>query len=141
MFYKNGVLRNFTKFTRKYLCQRCFPVNFAKSIRTPFFTEHLGWLLLKLQHPTDEGKYFIERSKGTQKDQRGHQQVQKIFRKANVCVRIRGLEMLVSGKGLRMYLMDDPKQRKQMQDLGSVLPMIQQNVRGRNTYFLKHKCR
>ena len=25
---------------------RCFPVDFAKSLRTPFFTEHLWWLLL-----------------------------------------------------------------------------------------------
>ena len=58
-----GVLRNFVKFTGKHLCQnlffnkvaglrpatllkkrlwhRCFPVNFAKFLRTPFFTEHL----------------------------------------------------------------------------------------------------
>ena len=54
---QNGVLRNFTKFTGKQLCQslflnkvaglstatllkkrlhRCFPVNFAKFLRTPF---------------------------------------------------------------------------------------------------------
>ena len=25
---------------------RCFPVNFAKLLRTPFLTEHLRWLLL-----------------------------------------------------------------------------------------------
>ena len=25
---------------------RCFPVNFAKFLRTPFFTEHLWWVLL-----------------------------------------------------------------------------------------------
>ena len=25
---------------------RCFPVNFAKLLRKPFLTEHLGWLLL-----------------------------------------------------------------------------------------------
>ena len=25
---------------------RCFPVNFVKFLRTPFFTEHLRWLLL-----------------------------------------------------------------------------------------------
>ena len=48
VFCKKGVLRNFTKFTGKYLCQslcnfikkrlwhRCFPVNFAKFLRTPF---------------------------------------------------------------------------------------------------------
>ena len=48
MFCKNGVLRNFAKFTRKHLCQRlffnkiagtgsdsCFPVNFAKFLRAP----------------------------------------------------------------------------------------------------------
>ena len=50
-FCKKGVLRNFTKITGKHLCQslrpatllkkrfwhRCFPVNFAKFLRTPFF--------------------------------------------------------------------------------------------------------
>ena len=66
VFYKKAVLRNFTKFTGKHLCQslffnkvarpatlfkkrlrhRCFPVNFVKFLRTPFFTEHLWWLLL-----------------------------------------------------------------------------------------------
>ena len=60
---KNDVLRNFTKFTAKHLCQsvffnkiaglrpatllkkrlwhRYFPVNFAKFLRTPSSTEHL----------------------------------------------------------------------------------------------------
>ena len=60
---KKGVLRNFAKFTGKFLCQSLFfnkvaeawacnfikkeiwhwyfPVNFAKFLRTPFFTEHL----------------------------------------------------------------------------------------------------
>ena len=45
---KKRVLRNFTKFRRKHLCQslffnklaglrhRCFPVHFAKFLRTPF---------------------------------------------------------------------------------------------------------
>ena len=28
------------------LWHRCFPVNFAKLLRTPFLTEHLRWLLL-----------------------------------------------------------------------------------------------
>ena len=59
MFCKNGVLRNFVKFTGKHLerdsflitlqasdlqlyqknsiWHRCFPVNFAKFLRTPFF--------------------------------------------------------------------------------------------------------
>ena len=32
---------------KKRLCHRCFPVNFAKFLRTPFLTEHLQWLLLK----------------------------------------------------------------------------------------------
>ena len=57
----------FAKFTGKHLCQslflrklqaapailfkkrlwrRCFPVNFAKFTTTPFFTEHLWWVLL-----------------------------------------------------------------------------------------------
>ena len=32
---------------KKRLWQRCFPVNFAKFLRTRFLTEHLWWLLLK----------------------------------------------------------------------------------------------
>ena len=65
---KKGVLRNFTKFTGKHLCQslffnkvaglrpatllkkrlwhRCFPVNFAKFLRTPFLQNTSGRLLL-----------------------------------------------------------------------------------------------
>ena len=60
---KKGVLKNFTKFTGKHLCQsllfnkvggltpvtlfkkrlwhRCFLVNFMKFLRTPSFTKHL----------------------------------------------------------------------------------------------------
>ena len=46
---KSGVRRNSAKFTGKHLCQglffnevaglwhRCFPVNFAKFLRTPFY--------------------------------------------------------------------------------------------------------
>ena len=69
VFCKKGVLRNFAKFTGKELCRslffnkvagltpatllrkrlwhRCFPVNFARFLRTSFLTEHLQWLLLK----------------------------------------------------------------------------------------------
>ena len=32
---------------KKRLWHRCFPVKFAKFLRTPFLTEHLQWLLLK----------------------------------------------------------------------------------------------
>ena len=68
VFYKKGVLRNFTNFTGKHRCQSlffnkvaglrpanllkkslwhgCFPVNFAKFLRTLFFTEHLRRLVL-----------------------------------------------------------------------------------------------
>ena len=68
VFCKKAVLRNFAKFTgntcarvsfliklqasrpatllKKSLWYRCFPVNFVKFLRTPFFTEHLWWLLL-----------------------------------------------------------------------------------------------
>ena len=57
---KKGVLKNFSKFTGKHLCwrlffnkvaglqHRCFSVNFAKFLRTPFFTEHFRWLLVTL---------------------------------------------------------------------------------------------
>ena len=52
VLYKKGALKSFAKLTGKHLClslvfnkmrlrHRCFPVNFAKFLRTPFFTEHL----------------------------------------------------------------------------------------------------
>ena len=31
---------------KKRLCCRCFPVKFAKFLRTSIFTEHLWWLLV-----------------------------------------------------------------------------------------------
>ena len=66
---KKAVLKNFAKFTGKHQCQwlffnkvdifnkpatllkkrlwhRCFPVSFAKFLRTHFFKEQLLWLLL-----------------------------------------------------------------------------------------------
>ena len=33
---------------KKRLWHRFFPVNYAKFLRTPFFTEHLRWLLLTI---------------------------------------------------------------------------------------------
>ena len=36
---------------KKRLWHRCFPVNFAKFLRTPFLTEHLQWLLLSIAEP------------------------------------------------------------------------------------------
>ena len=66
VFYKKGVIRNFVKLIGKHLSQslffnkiaglatlskkrlwyRCFPVNFVNLLGTPFFIEHLRWLLL-----------------------------------------------------------------------------------------------
>ena len=56
---KKGILKNFAKFTGNHLYQSlgkiywkkrlwhmCFPVNFAKSLRTPFLQNTSGWLLL-----------------------------------------------------------------------------------------------
>ena len=67
---RKGVLRNSAKFTRKQMCQslifnkvanlrpetllkkrlwhRCFLVNFVIFLGTPFFIEHLWWLLLEV---------------------------------------------------------------------------------------------
>ena len=33
---------------KRLFLHSCFPVNFAKFLRTPFFTEHSWWLLLKV---------------------------------------------------------------------------------------------
>ena len=67
---RKGLLRNFAKFTGKYLCQslfftkvaglrpesllkirlwyKCFPVNFAKFVRTLFLQNTSGWLILAI---------------------------------------------------------------------------------------------
>ena len=42
---KKGVLKVYQK--RDWL--RCFPVNFEKFLRRPFFIEHLRWVLLNIQ--------------------------------------------------------------------------------------------
>ena len=70
LFCKKGVLRKFTEFAGKRLCQslffnkfaglkpatllkmrlwrRCFPVKFLKFLRAPFYIEYLRWLLLRV---------------------------------------------------------------------------------------------
>ena len=74
VFCEKGVLKNFTEFTentsarvsffnkvaglrsakslKKRLWQMCFPVNFVKFLRTPFYKEHLWWLLLNILKDT-----------------------------------------------------------------------------------------
>ena len=63
VFCKKGVLKKFAKFTVKHLSQSflfnkvaslrlwhsCFPVNFVKFLRKPFFIEHHWWLLLQIR--------------------------------------------------------------------------------------------
>ena len=65
VFCQKVVLENFAKLTGKHLCQslffnkvgglswrlwqRCFPLNFAKFLGTPFFIEYLRWLLLNMK--------------------------------------------------------------------------------------------
>ena len=49
VFCKDGVLRNFATLLKERLWHSCFPVNFAKFLRTLFLKEHLRWLLLYAQ--------------------------------------------------------------------------------------------
>ena len=82
VFYKKGILRNFAKFTGTQPCQsfffnkvaglapatllkkrlwhRCFPVNFVKFLRTPFYIEHLWWLLLLMCNSFRRTASFVE---------------------------------------------------------------------------------
>ena len=71
VFCKKGVLKNFAKFSGQHLSQsllfnkvaglryqlylkkishKCLPVNSAQFLRTPLYTEHLRWLLLKVKN-------------------------------------------------------------------------------------------
>ena len=70
LFCKIGVLRNFTKFTRKHLCQslffnktrlwqRGFPMNFAKFLKTTFFIDYL-WRLTSV--PLKENRKLKDRN-------------------------------------------------------------------------------
>ena len=96
MFYKKGVLGNFVKVTGKHLCQSflfnkvvglkpatllkmriwhsCFPVNFANILRTPFFIEHLWWLLLSKNNKNNKNNKLVL----------NNLVVRKIFRKTNI---------------------------------------------------------
>ena len=68
VFRKKGVLRNFAKITGKHLSfvfnkvagfrtrHGCFPVNFAKFLRTLFLTKYFTWLLLK----RDSAEHFSD---------------------------------------------------------------------------------
>ena len=54
VFFEKGVFRNFAN-------QRCFPVNFSKFSRTPFFIEHLRWLLLKAKSRSSLQEVFCKK--------------------------------------------------------------------------------
>ena len=46
---------------KKSLWHKCFPVNFTKFLRTPFFTEHLEWLSSSKWRVTVSGELmFLE---------------------------------------------------------------------------------
>ena len=49
LFYQCCRLTPETLF-KKGLWHRCFPLNFVKFLRTPFFIEHLWWLLLTISY-------------------------------------------------------------------------------------------
>ena len=50
---------------KKRLWHRCFPVNFVKSLRTPFLTEHLRWLLLNVELYSIN---YLDQKKNNQKE-------------------------------------------------------------------------
>ena len=57
-FNKVAGLRTAT-LLEKRLWQRCFPVNFAKFLGTPSFTEHLWWLLLSQCNDGTNERYHL----------------------------------------------------------------------------------
>ena len=46
--FQSVVLQAPATLLKKRLWHRCFPVNFAKFLKTPFFTEHLWWLFMEV---------------------------------------------------------------------------------------------
>ena len=59
LFNKVAGLRPAT-LLKKSFWHRCFPVNFPKFLRTPFFTEHLQWLLLDLWAKANNYSYWVQ---------------------------------------------------------------------------------
>ena len=59
VFCRKGVLKA-CNFIKKRLWHRCFPVNFAKFLRTLFLTERLRWMLLSLTLPLDKRRFFFQ---------------------------------------------------------------------------------
>ena len=51
LFYKVADLREKRDLLKKRPQHRCFPVNFAKFLRTPFFTEHLRATIIEGELP------------------------------------------------------------------------------------------
>ena len=47
-------------FIKKWLQDRCFPVNIAKFLRTTFFIEHLRWLVLQVLYNNSCSQKFYE---------------------------------------------------------------------------------
>ena len=46
-------------FIKKRLQHRCFPLKFAKFLRTPFFAEYLWWLLLNILHSGKKSHWVL----------------------------------------------------------------------------------
>ena len=46
-----------------FIWHKCFPVNFAKFLRTPFFIEHLWWLILALEDGSIGSGVFVDSQK------------------------------------------------------------------------------
>ena len=53
----------FGEIFKKRIWHRCFPVNFAKFLRTPFFIEHLWWLILALEDGNIGSGVFVDLQK------------------------------------------------------------------------------
>ena len=86
-----------TTLLKKRLWHRCFPVNFAKFLRTPFFTEQLRWVLLCSFQCTQLIQYISLKSEYDQRFLRKELQllvVTYFFRKASsdICF---SMEMII----------------------------------------------
>ena len=61
VFYKKGVLRNLAacNFIKKETLAQMFSCEFCELLRTPFFIEHLWWLLLFMDDELKKGYVFV----------------------------------------------------------------------------------
>ena len=90
---------------KKRLQRRGFPVKFAKFLKTPFFTEHLQWLLLKngLERKYEISPVYMTKVAGLQRKTSEKERLPAVTTKVHKLNHKRNLEWLkICSENFRM---------------------------------------